>query len=99
MTESLVVVPTYNERPNLPSLVRGLIQHAGLRILIVDDQSPDGTGDLADALAREYSGRIQVLHRLGPRGVGRSYIDGIKLAIAQPVEFVRQLVAGPAHGP
>jgi dolichol-phosphate mannosyltransferase len=77
---ALVVIPTYNERANLPVLVAGLMRHPGVRVLVVDDQSPDGTGELADALAREHAGRIQVMHRTGKRGFGRSYIDGIKQA-------------------
>ena len=66
----LVVVPTYNERDNLPLLVRGVLAHDGFRMLIVDDGSPDGTGALADELAAEYPGRIEVMHRTGQRGLG-----------------------------
>ena len=50
-------------------------------MLIVDDGSPDGTGALADALAQQYPGRIEVMHRKGPRGLGRSYVDGLKRAL------------------
>ena len=70
-------MPTYNERGNLPILVDALMQQPMLRLLVVDDQSPDGTGDVAEALAREHPGRIDVLHRTGRRGLGRAYIDGI----------------------
>src|SRR5206468_10125038 len=62
---TLVVVPTYNERANLPVLVAGLMQHPNVRVLVVDDQSPDGTGTVADSLASEYAGRVSVLHRTG----------------------------------
>ena len=55
-------------------------------MLIVDDQSPDGTGQLADDLAVRYPGRLEVMHRTGRRGLGRSYIDGIKRAIKEPVD-------------
>ena len=82
MTHSaLVVVPTYNERANLPVLVAGVMQHDGVRMLVVDDNSPDGTGDTAEALALDYPGRVRVLHRAGPRGFGRSYIEGMKQAV------------------
>ena len=68
----LVVVPTYNERDNLPVLARGVLAHQGFRMLVVDDGSPDGTGAVADALAVEFPGRVEVMHRTGPRGLGRS---------------------------
>jgi dolichol-phosphate mannosyltransferase len=96
----LVVVPTYNERENLPLLVKGVLAHAGFRMLIVDDGSPDGTGALADSLAIEHPGRIEVMHRTGPRGLGRSYIDGLQKAIAQPdVSLVCQMDADLSHNP
>ena len=62
---ALVIVPTYNERENLPILAGGLMQHPGVRLLIVDDQSPDGTGAIADDLARQNPGRVEVMHRSG----------------------------------
>src|SRR6266487_3059747 len=65
MIESLVILPTYNERQNLPLIVPALLEIERLRILIVDDQSPDGTGELADRLAAQNSGRVSVLHRQG----------------------------------
>jgi dolichol-phosphate mannosyltransferase len=96
---ALVIVPTYNERANLPVLLAGLMKHTGVRVLVVDDQSPDGTGDIADALARDYPGRLEVLHRTGRRGLGRSYIDGIKRAIAEPVDYICQMDADLSHDP
>ena len=98
-TSALVVVPTYNERDNLPLLVAGLMQHPNVRLLVVDDQSPDGTGELADTLAREYQGRIDVMHRTARRGLGRSYIDGIKQAIREPVDVICQMDADLSHDP
>ena len=68
----MCVVPTYNELGNLPTLVEALMQQPMLRLLVVDDQSPDGTGDLAETLARAHPGRIDVIHRTGRRGLGRS---------------------------
>jgi dolichol-phosphate mannosyltransferase len=96
---ALVVVPTYNERANLPVLVAGLMKHAGVRVLVVDDQSPDGTGEVADALAREYAGRVEVMHRVGKKGLGRSYVDGIRQAITEPVDVVCQMDADLSHDP
>ena len=96
----LVVVPTYNERENLPLLARGVLAHAGFRMLVVDDGSPDGTGAVADALTIEYPGRVEVMHRTGQRGLGRSYIDGLQKAIAQPdVDLVCQMDADLSHNP
>jgi dolichol-phosphate mannosyltransferase len=96
----LVVVPTYNERENLPLLARGVLSHPGYRMMVVDDGSPDGTGAVADALAAEYPGRVEVVHRTGQRGLGRSYIDGLRKAIAQPdVDLVCQMDADLSHNP
>jgi dolichol-phosphate mannosyltransferase len=96
----LVVVPTYNERDNLPLLVRGVLAHEGYRVLIVDDASPDGTGAIADALALEHPGRIFVMHRAGPRGLGRSYIDGLQRAVSMTdVDLVFQMDADLSHNP
>jgi dolichol-phosphate mannosyltransferase len=96
---ALVIVPTYNERKNIPVLVAGLMAHQGVRVLVVDDQSPDGTGEVAEALAREYPGRVEVMHRTGRRGFGRSYIDGIKKAIDEPVDVLCQMDADLSHDP
>jgi dolichol-phosphate mannosyltransferase len=96
---AFVVVPTFNERDNLPLLVAGLMRHSNVRLLIVDDQSPDGTGDVAEALAREHGGRIDVLHRTARRGLGRSYIDGLRQALGQPSDVVCQMDADLSHDP
>src|SRR3954451_23501683 len=77
MMNTLVILPTYNERDNLPLIVPALLEIERLRIMIVDDQSPDGTGVLADRLAADSAGRVSVVHRQGPRGLGRSYLDGM----------------------
>ena len=96
---ALVVVPTYNELANLPVLVEGLMAQPNVRLLVVDDQSPDGTGDLADRLADGHAGRIRVLHRSGHRGLGRSYVDGLRAAVGEPVDVVCQMDADLSHDP
>jgi dolichol-phosphate mannosyltransferase len=95
----LVVVPTYNERENLPLLIAGLMQHAEVRVLVVDDDSPDGTAALAHELAEKYPGRVRVLHRRGVRGLGRSYVDGLKLALEEPADLICQMDADLSHDP
>jgi dolichol-phosphate mannosyltransferase len=99
LTEALVIVPTYNERPNLGLLIAGLLAYPNVRVLVVDDQSPDGTGEHAEQLARDNPGRVSVMHRTGQRGLGRSYIDGIKRAISAPVDVICQMDADLSHDP
>ncbi len=100
MPNVLVVAPTYNERDNLPLLAAGVLEHEGFRLLVVDDGSPDGTGAVADRLAAEHPGRVTVMHRTGPRGLGRSYIDGLQHAIAEgTADYVCQMDADLSHNP
>ena len=100
MPNVLVVAPTYNERDNLPLLAAGVLEHEGFRLLVVDDGSPDGTGAVADRLAAEHPGRVTVLHRTGPRGLGRSYIDGLQHAITEgTADYVCQMDADLSHNP
>lgn len=97
--QTLVLVPTYNERENLPVLVRAVMEHEGFRVMVVDDQSPDGTGEVAEALAREFPGRVEVLHRTGKKGLGRSYIEALLLARNRSEDFVCQMDADLSHDP
>jgi dolichol-phosphate mannosyltransferase len=96
---ALVIIPTYNERANIPVLVGGLMKHAGVRVLIVDDNSPDGTGALAEELGELHGGRVSVLHRTTNRGFGRSYIAGMTQALAEPVDLICQMDADLSHDP
>ncbi|MGH9409814.1 MAG: polyprenol monophosphomannose synthase, partial [Vicinamibacterales bacterium] len=96
----LVVTPTYNERENLPVLAAGVLAHEGYRLLVVDDGSPDGTGEVADRLAAEYPGRLSIMHRTGPRGLGRSYVDGLLAAIREgAADYICQMDCDLSHGP
>ncbi|MEQ1897425.1 MAG: polyprenol monophosphomannose synthase [Vicinamibacterales bacterium] len=99
VVHALVVVPTYNERDNLPPLVERLLRSPGVGVLIVDDASPDGTGALADNLARRYPDRVLVLHRTGRRGLGLSYLDGLQQALESGVPFIGQMDADFSHNP
>lgn len=96
----LVVTPTYNERDNLPVLVRQVLARGpNFAVLVVDDASPDGTGEVADALAAEFPGRVHVMHRTGKRGLGRSYVDALSQAITMDVDVVCQMDADFSHDP
>jgi dolichol-phosphate mannosyltransferase len=94
-----VVVPTYNEKDNLPELVAQLLALPlpSLRVLVVDDNSPDGTGELADKLAVEHPGRIDVLHRTAKDGLGRAYIAGMTQALDSGAGIVIQMDADLSH--
>ena len=95
----IVIVPTYNERDNLPPLADALLAIPGLRMLVVDDGSPDGTGAVADRLAAGSGGRIAVLHRTGARGLGRSYVDGMRAALESGATHICQMDADFSHDP
>ncbi len=94
-----VIIPTYNERENLPLLAREILARPEYSLMIVDDQSPDGTGELADGLAGECPGRVEVLHRTGKRGLGRSYVEGFRHALEQDVDLICQMDADFSHDP
>jgi dolichol-phosphate mannosyltransferase len=96
-----VVIPTYNERENLAKIGEALFQLPlpGLKLLVVDDDSPDKTGEVADQLAATYSGRVTVLHRSGKLGFGSAYIQGFKLALSEGADVVGQMDADFSHPP
>ena len=81
--KTLVLIPTYNERENLPPLVADVLAIPSTEVLVIDDQSPDGTGTLAEELAAHYPGRVRVMHRTGRRGLGVSYLDGFEGQMSQ----------------
>jgi dolichol-phosphate mannosyltransferase len=96
---ALVVVPTYNEAPNLPSLVPQILsQDPRLEVLVVDDASPDGTGQIADGLARDNP-RVHVLHREGKLGLGTAYLAGFRWALDQGYDYVFEMDADFSHDP
>jgi len=95
----LVIIPTYNERANLRPLLERLLAIPELRVLIVDDASPDGTGQIADAYAADNRARVQVLHRTGKRGLGLSYIDGMYVALRTDATHICQMDADLSHNP
>lgn len=94
-----VVIPTYNEAENLPRLVSALfaLNLPDLHLLIVDDNSPDGTGELAETLAKNLNGKMRILHRQGKLGLGTAYIQGFESALAAGAEAVVQMDADFSH--
>ena len=87
MNQTLIIVPTYNERENLPRMVAALLAlPVSVDVLLVDDNSPDGTGKIADDLVARHP-QIHVLHRTEKNGLGRAYIAGFKWALAKNYEF------------
>jgi dolichol-phosphate mannosyltransferase len=97
--QTLVIVPTYNERDNLPPLVERLLKLAPpVDLLVVDDNSPDGTGQLADELAAKHR-QMRVLHREVKDGLGRAYIAGFKWALERGYEFVFEMDGDFSHNP
>jgi len=97
-----VVLPTYNEAENLPVIVAELfsLPLTGLRVLVADDNSPDGTGAIADELVKQYGAdRMSVMHRPGKQGLGRAYVDGMTQALRAGAEFVVQMDSDLSHSP
>jgi dolichol-phosphate mannosyltransferase len=95
----LVVVPTYNEHLNIVKLVESIFRVVPeLDILVVDDNSPDGTGDIADKLALSEP-RLQVLHRKGKQGLGSAYVAGFKYALEKGYDYVFEMDADFSHNP
>jgi dolichol-phosphate mannosyltransferase len=99
-TDTHVIIPTYNERENLPQLVAEIMDlpvEAG--VIVVDDNSPDGTGQLADELAAEHKGRMFVIHRPGKLGLGTAYIAGFKKGLSLGAERLVTMDADFSHNP
>jgi dolichol-phosphate mannosyltransferase len=101
MRKLTIVIPTYNEAENLPALARSLweLPLPGTRLLIVDDGSPDGTGELAEDLTREHPGQLGVIHRPGKLGLGSAYITGFRAALEAGAEAIGQMDADFSHSP
>jgi dolichol-phosphate mannosyltransferase len=101
-SDVVVVLPTYQEAPNLPAIVAALfgLPLKGLRILVIDDNSPDGTGRIAEELADHWGRyRLGVVHRADKEGLGRAYVDGMSRALAGGAEFVVQMDSDMSHAP
>ena len=95
----LAIIPTFNERDNIQALVPAVLAHPNLRVLIVDDGSPDGTGEVAEGLAQQHPGRIEVMHRTGKRGLGCAYAEALEHAMRTDHELIVQMDADLSHDP
>lgn len=101
-TDVVIVLPTYEEVANLPVMAAALfdLPMTGLRILVVDDNSPDGTGRIAEQLVDAYGRhRLEVMHRAGTEGLGRAYVADLSRVLAKGAEVVVQMDCDLSHGP
>lgn len=97
--KGIVIIPTYNERENIERLVTEILELAlDIRILVVDDNSPDGTGKVVDQMVREYD-RVEVIHRKGKRGRGSACLEGFKKALKEKVDYIVEMDADFSHDP
>ncbi len=101
MTKTIVLLPTYNEADNLAAMVTALLALPveGLEVLVIDDNSPDGTGQIADELADAHPGRAHVLHRAQKEGLGQAYQAGFRQALAMGADFIVQMDCDFSHPP
>lgn len=98
-SSSLVVIPTYNEVQNLALLVERVLNHEMFDVLIIDDNSPDRTGELADCLAEQFPGRVSVLHRSAKLGLGSAITTGLRVGLRGEYAYVFHMDADLSHDP
>ena len=99
MTEDLVILPTYNERENIAPLVEAIFTHSpSVHVVIVDDASPDGTGAVAESLAK-VDARVHIIHRTGKLGLGSAYIAGFRYGLTGPYQYFVHMDADLSHNP
>ena len=100
MSESLVIIPTYNERENIEAIVRAVLAlPLGVDILVVEDGSPDGTADIVRSLQGEFAGRLHMLERSGKQGLGTAYIAGFRWALERTYGYIFEMDADFSHNP
>lgn len=96
--KTVVVIPTYDERLNVEAMAEAVLKNEGVEVLFVDDNSPDGTGEVIDAMAHANS-RVHCLHRLNKQGLGRAYVAGFKSALEMGADVVVQMDCDFSHNP
>jgi dolichol-phosphate mannosyltransferase len=98
VTDCTVIIPTYNERENIVRLIPRVLEHPRLRVLVIDDSSPDGTSDLVATLARTEP-RLDLIKRAGKQGLGTAYLDGFQRALKDGALFIFEMDADFSHDP
>jgi dolichol-phosphate mannosyltransferase len=98
-TTALAVVPTYNERENLSALIPAILRDSRFDVLVVDDNSPDGSAQIVEQIAREYPGRVHLLLRAGKLGLGTAYLDGFRWALTRDYDLICEMDADFSHDP
>lgn len=100
MAQSLVIIPTYNERENIEKILNAVLdQPHGFHVLIVDDSSPDGTGDIVRRIQESHPDRLFLEERMGKHGLGTAYIHGFRWALKHDYEFIFEMDADFSHDP
>ena len=100
MSDSLVIIPTYNERENIADIVTAVMKQPTLfDLLVVDDDSPDGTANLVESMQVEYKGRLHLEKYPGKQGVGTAYVHGFRWALARDYEYIFEMDADFSHNP
>ena len=100
MNDSLVIIPTYNEKENIERMVRKVFSLSKpFDLLIIDDNSPDGTAQIVKSLQKEFSDRLYILERAGKQGLGTAYIAGFKWALGHSYEFIFEMDCDFSHNP
>ena len=100
MSDSLVIIPTYNEKENIEIIIKKIFSlEKSFQILIVDDDSPDGTAKIVKNLQRQFSSNLHIEERKGKLGLGTAYIHGFKWSLARAYEFIFEMDADFSHNP
>ncbi len=96
----IIVIPTYNEKENLEKIISEILAlDCGVTVLVVDDNSPDGTGEIADRLASELDGQVAVVHRQKKEGLGPAYMNGFEVALDMGADYIFEMDADFSHNP
>ena len=100
MQQSLVIIPTYNERENIERMIRKVFSLTSpFDVLIIEDGSPDGTAEIVKSLQQEYADRLFMIQRSGKQGLGTAYITGFKWALEKGYEYIFEMDADFSHDP
>lgn len=99
-SDSVIIIPTYNEKENIENMIRALMEFEhGFDVLVVDDGSPDGTAAIVKAMMEVFSGRVHIIERSGKLGLGTAYIAGFKWALLHGYEYIFEMDADFSHNP